>query len=52
MRVLVTGDRAWYDPESALGRLIARHGAGFTIVHGGATGIDKNFAEACGELGI
>ncbi|WP_240911583.1 DUF2493 domain-containing protein [Paludisphaera soli] len=25
---------------------------GFTIVHGGATGIDQSFAEACAELGI
>jgi hypothetical protein len=55
MRILITGDRAWYDPdmaESVLARLISRHGAGFTIVHGGATGIDKSFAEACAELDI
>ncbi|WP_165252000.1 SLOG family protein [Paludisphaera soli] len=55
MRILITGDRAWYDPETAesvFGRLIVRHGAGFRIVHGGASGIDRSFAEACGELGI
>ena len=39
MRIIVTGDRAWYAPELAedvLNRLILRHGPGFVIVHGGA----------------
>lgn len=55
MRVIVTGDRNWYAPELAeevLNRLLARYGSGLVIVHGGATGIDRSFAEACGDLGV
>lgn len=55
MRILVAGDRNWYAPDMAeevLNRLLMRHGPGFVIVHGAATGIDRSFAEACGELGV
>lgn len=55
MRIIVTGDRNWYAPELAeqvLNRLLLRYGPGLVIVHGGATGIDRSFAEACGDLGI
>jgi hypothetical protein len=51
----VTGDRNWYAPdfaEEVLNRLIIRYGPGLVIVHGGATGIDRSFAEACGEVGV
>jgi hypothetical protein len=55
MRVIVTGDRNWYAPDLAkevVNRLLVKHGAGLVIVHGGATGIDQSFAEACTELGV
>src|SRR3954452_17073993 len=55
MRILGTGDRHWYAPdlaEAVLNRLILRYGPGLVIVHGGATSIDRSFAEACGEMGI
>src|SRR4051794_23917161 len=55
MRIIVTGDRNWYVPdlaEEVLNRLILCYGPGPVIVHGGATGIDRSFAEACGEVGI
>ncbi|QEH36470.1 hypothetical protein OJF2_50340 [Aquisphaera giovannonii] len=55
MRIIVTGDRNWYAPdlaEQVLNRLMVRYGPDLTIVHGGATGIDRSFAEACGEIGI
>jgi hypothetical protein len=55
MRVIVTGDRNWDAPDLAgevLGRLLVRYGPVFVIVHGGATGIDRSFAEACDEHGI
>jgi hypothetical protein len=55
MRIIVTGDRRWYAPELAeqvLNRLLLRYGPGLVIVHGGVTGIDRFFAEACGELGV
>ena len=55
MRVIVTGDRNWNAPELAeevLNRLLARYGPGLVIVHGEATGIDRSFAHACGELEI
>jgi hypothetical protein len=55
MRIFVTGDRKWYCPDLAAGllnRLMVRHGPTILIVHGGATGIDRSFAEACGEVGI
>jgi hypothetical protein len=55
MRILVTGDRYWVCYELALyvlRRLIGRYGAGITIVHGGATGVDESFARACRELEI
>ena len=29
-----------------------RYGPGLVIVHGDATGIDRSFAEACGDLGV
>lgn len=51
----MTGDRNWYAPdlsEQVLNRLLLRYGPGFVIVHGAATGIDRSFAEACGELGV
>ena len=55
MRIIVTGDQNWYAPdlaEQVLNRLLLRYGPGLVIVHGGATGIDRSFAEACGELGV
>jgi hypothetical protein len=55
MRILVTGDRNWYclEPaESVVNRVLLRYGPGMVIVHGGATGIDRSFAEACDELGV
>lgn len=55
MRIIVTGDRNWYAPdlaEQVLNRLILRYGPGLVIIHGAATGIDRSFAEACGELEI
>jgi hypothetical protein len=55
MRVIVTGDRNWYAPdlaEEVVGRLLVRYGPGLVIVHGGATGIDRSFAEACDDLGV
>jgi hypothetical protein len=47
--------RSWYAPglaEDVVGRLILKHGRGLEIVQGGATGIDRSFAEACAELGV
>jgi hypothetical protein len=55
MRIVVTGDRRWYAPELAeqvLNRLLLRYGPDLVIVHDGDTGIDRSFAEACGELGV
>jgi YspA, cpYpsA-related SLOG family len=55
MRVIVTGDRAWYCAylsEEIVGRLFVRYGPSLVIVNGGATGIDRSFAEACGDLGV
>jgi hypothetical protein len=55
MRVLVTGDRNWHSADLAeriLNRLLARYGPTLIIVHGGATGIDRAFAEAAEHLGI
>jgi len=55
MRILVTGDRRWYCPdlaEAVLGRLVMRYGPHLVIVHGGASGVDRSFAEACEELDI
>src|SRR3954451_6153310 len=55
MRIIVTGDRNWYAPdlaEQVLNRLMVRYGPGLVIVHGAATGIDRSFAEACGDLGV
>ena len=55
MRVIVCGDRAWYCPELAeavVNRLLARYGPGLVVVHGGDTGVDRSFAEACGDLGV
>ncbi len=55
MRVIITGGRNWTAHELAeniLNRLLARYGPGIVIVHGGAAGIDRSFADACGDLGI
>ncbi len=55
MRIIVTGDRNWYAPdlaEQVINRLLVRYGPGLVIVHGAATGIDRSFAEACGEIGV
>ena len=55
MRVIVTGSRSWYCPalaELVVGRLVARHGAGLVIVHGGAEGVDRAFAEAAEDAGV
>src|SRR5688572_21297659 len=55
MRIIVTGDRNWYAPdlaEQVVNRLLLRCGPGLVIVHGGATGIDRSFAEACDDLGV
>jgi hypothetical protein len=55
MRVIVTGDRNWYAPELAadvVKRLLVRYGPDLVVVHGGATGIDWSFTQACGNLGI
>jgi hypothetical protein len=55
MRIIVTGDRNWYASDMAevvVNRLLARYGPDLVIVHGGATGIDRSFAEACGDLGV
>jgi hypothetical protein len=55
MRVIVTGDRRWYDADLAkqvVNRLLLRYGPGLVIVHGAATGIDASFAEACDDLGV
>jgi hypothetical protein len=41
MRVLVTGDRNWYDPNLAkqvVNRLLVQCGPGLVIVHRGAGG--------------
>ncbi len=55
MRVLITGDRHWHCPELAedvLARMLLRYRTIITIIHGGATGVDRSFAEACEQLGI
>jgi hypothetical protein len=55
MRVIVIGDRSWYDRNLArqvVKSLLFRYGPDLVIVHGGATGIDASFAEACDELGV
>jgi hypothetical protein len=55
MRVIVTGDRNWNAPiltKQVVNRLLLKHGQDLVIVHGGATGIDQSFAEACAELGV
>ena len=55
MRVIVTGDRHWAAldlAEDILKRLLAKYGPNLTIVHGGATGVDNAFAEACRKLGV
>jgi hypothetical protein len=50
VRVIISGDRNWMCHELArrvVARLIAKFGAGFVVVHGGAPGVDGAFAEAC-----
>jgi hypothetical protein len=51
----VTGGRRWYAPDLAeqVGNcFLARYGPGLVIVHGGGTGIDAAFVQACDKLGI
>jgi hypothetical protein len=55
MRVIVTGDRAWYAPELAaevVRRLLVRYGPELVIVHGAAPDIDWSSTQACGDLGV
>ena len=55
MRILVTGDRFWFDPKLAaeiIRRLVDRYGSDIVIVHGGASGGDESFAMAAKGLGI
>jgi hypothetical protein len=55
MRVIVTGDRNWYCPdlaEAVVNRMLARYCPGLVIVHGGATGVDRSFAEAAEAVGV
>jgi hypothetical protein len=55
MRVIITGDRDWYAPELAaevVKRLLVRYGLDLVIVHGGATGIDWSFTQACSNPGV
>lgn len=55
MRIVVTGCRHWHIhdiAESVVARMIRMHGAGITIIQGGADGVDRSFAEACAELGV
>jgi hypothetical protein len=55
MRVIITGDRAWHAPALAaevVKRLLVRYGPDLVIVHGGATGIDWSFTQACANLGV
>jgi hypothetical protein len=55
MRVIITGNRHWYDPdlaEALINRLRRRYGPNLIIVHGAADGIDLSFAEACAKLGV
>jgi hypothetical protein len=55
MRIIITGDRNWYDPDLAdqiVARLIARYGPGIVIVHGAAAGIESSLAEAADEIGV
>src|SRR5262249_30493815 len=55
MRILVTGDRFWFDPKLAaaiIRRLVDRFGSDIVIVHGGATGVDESFAMAAKGLGV
>jgi hypothetical protein len=55
MRVMITGDRNWYASELAaevVKRLLIRYGPDLVVVHGGATGIDWSFTQACGARGV
>jgi hypothetical protein len=55
MRVIVTGDRSWYDRNLArqvVNGLLLRYGPDLVIVQGAATGIDASFADACDDLGV
>jgi hypothetical protein len=55
VRIIVTGDRNWYCPDLAeriVNRLVARYGPDVVCVHGGATGVDRSFAEACETVGV
>lgn len=55
MRIIVVGEKSWYEPELAeavLSRLLARYGPSLTIVHRGEQGTDRAFVEACSDAGI
>lgn len=55
MRVIITGDRAWYCPDLAhevVGRLLLKYGPALTVIHGAASGVDAAFAEACSDLDV
>jgi hypothetical protein len=55
MRVIVAGDRDWCAldlAEAVVGQLLFQRGPDLVIVQGGATGIDRSFAEACIKLGV
>jgi hypothetical protein len=50
VRVLISGDRNWRCGALArriVARLVDRIGADLVVVHGGASGVDGAFAEAC-----
>lgn len=54
-RVIITGDRSWNCLKLAshiVQRLLASHGGSLVIVHGGASGVDQSFEDACKELGV
>jgi hypothetical protein len=38
--------------ERILNRPLLGYGPGLVIVHVGASGIDRSFAEACGDIGV
>jgi ABC-type sugar transport system substrate-binding protein len=55
IRVLVTGDRAWWChdlAEAVMARLLARYGPHLVIVHGAASGVDAAFDDAAFDAGV
>lgn len=56
IRVLITGSRAWENPEpirKVLKRLVANYGiARILVIEGGAAGVDYHSKMICEELGI